>query len=50
MGGHRIARGDQYQLIGLIVLLRLVFDTAALRGKGGVKTGSRWENGATFSA
>jgi len=31
MGGHRIARGDEYQLIGLIVLLLLVFDTAALR-------------------
>jgi len=49
MGGHRIVRRGEYQLIRLLALLRLVFDTA-LRGKGGLKTGSRWENGAAFSA
>ncbi len=48
MGGHRIARGGENQLIGLIALLRLVCDTAAFRGKGGLKTGSGPENGATF--
>ena len=37
MGGHRIVRGGEYQLIGLIALLRLVFDTAALRGKSGAR-------------
>jgi len=51
MGGHRIVRRGEYQLIRLLALLRLVFDTA-LRGKvrGAVESAATLRQAGVFDS